>query len=111
MNEILIANALLYAARHQLELAETLGSGKDGIVIVAKHKAKPMDAAIKVLALDEPYVREKLVYERLESHRLMSVAGFNVPQLIAFDDELRVLEMTIVKRPFVLDFAGAYLDA
>jgi hypothetical protein len=27
-----------------------------------------------------------------------------------FDDELRVFEMSIVKRPFVLDFAAAYLD-
>lgn len=40
-----------------------------------------------------------------------TVLGFNVPQLVGSDDELRVLEMTIVKRPFVLDFAGAYLDA
>jgi hypothetical protein len=39
MNEKKIPNARLYAARHQLELAETLGSGKDGIVLVAKHKA------------------------------------------------------------------------
>jgi hypothetical protein len=31
--------------------------------------------------------------------------------LITFDDRLLVLEMTIVKRPFVLDFAGAYLDS
>jgi hypothetical protein len=31
--------------------------------------------------------------------------------LVGFDDELRVIEMTIVARPFVLDFAGAYLDA
>jgi hypothetical protein len=38
MNEMLIPNAGLYAARNQLELAETLGSGKDGIVLVAKHK-------------------------------------------------------------------------
>src|SRR2546421_4357084 len=41
---------------------------------------------------------------------MTAVLGFNVPQLMAYDDELRVLEMTIVKRPFVLDFAGAYLD-
>ena len=33
-----------------------------------------------------------------------------MPQLLRFDDELHVLEMTIVKRPFILDFAGAYLD-
>jgi hypothetical protein len=39
------------------------------------------------------------------------VLGFNVPRLVGFDDTLRVLEMTIVERPFVLDFAGAYLDA
>jgi hypothetical protein len=33
-----------------------------------------------------------------------------VPELIGYDDELWVIEMTIVTRPFVLDFAGAYLD-
>jgi len=33
-----------------------------------------------------------------------------VPQLLGFDDELWVIEMTVVARPFVLDFAGAYLD-
>ncbi len=41
----------------------------------------------------------------------MEILGFNVPQLISSDDELLVIEMTIVARPFVLDFAGAYLDA
>jgi len=34
-----------------------------------------------------------------------------VPQLVNHDDPLRVIEMSIVVRPFVLDFAGAYLDA
>lgn len=110
MNEILIPNARLYAARHQLELAETLGSGKDGIVLVAKHKAKPADVAIKVLRFDDPYLREKQAYQRLGTMGVNTVLGFNVPQLVGFDDALRVLEMTIVKRPFVLDFAGAYLD-
>ena len=33
-----------------------------------------------------------------------------MPQLVDCDDDLRVLEMTIFERPFVLDFAGAYLD-
>ena len=37
--------------------------------------------------------------------------GFSVPQYIHADDDLRVIEMSIVTRPFVLDFAGAYLDA
>ena len=37
--------------------------------------------------------------------------GFHVPQFVGADDNLRVIEMSIVTRPFVLDFAGAYLDA
>jgi hypothetical protein len=40
----------------------------------------------------------------------MVIRGCNVPALIDFDDELWVIEMTVVGRPFVLDFAGAYLD-
>jgi hypothetical protein len=33
-----------------------------------------------------------------------------VPQLIRYDDALLAIEMTVVTRPFVLDFAGAFLD-
>jgi hypothetical protein len=33
-----------------------------------------------------------------------------VPQLLNIDEEFRALEMTIVRPPFLLDFAGAYLD-
>ena len=35
----------------------------------------------------------------------------HVPQLLGYDDDLWVVEMTIVTRPYVLDFAGAYLDS
>lgn len=35
---------------------------------------------------------------------------FEVPQLYAWDDDLLIIEMTVVQPPFVLDFAGAYLD-
>ncbi len=30
--------------------------------------------------------------------------------MIEFDDALWIIQMTIVTRPFVLDFAGAYLE-
>jgi hypothetical protein len=111
MNESLIPNAGLYASRRGLELAEALGSGKDGIVLVAKHKGRPADVALKALRWDEAYLPEKLVYERLKRLGVSRVLDFNVPQLIGSDDALRVIEMTIVKAPFVLDFAGARLDA
>jgi len=110
MNEILIPNTRAYADRHQLELAEPLGSGKDGIVLAAQHKAKPADIAVKVHRSQEPYQREAMVYRRLAASRITTVQGFNVPQLLGHDDHLRAIEMTIVRRPFVLDFAGAYLD-
>jgi hypothetical protein len=51
------------------------------------------------------------VYERLKRAGVTEILGFNVPQFIRADDDLRVIEMNIVKRPFLLDFAGAYLDA
>ncbi len=102
--------ARLYAAGRGLGLAETLGSGKDGIVLVAKHKNKPADVAVKILCLEEPYWREKRAYQRLGMMAVTTVLGFNVPELIDFDDELLALQMTIVRRPFVLDFAAAYLD-
>ncbi len=111
MNEILTSNARLYASRHQLELAEPLGSGKDGIVLAGKRKIEPANVAIKAMRYAEAYLREKLTYERLRDEEVSSVLGFRVPQLIGVDDDLRVIEMTIVARPFVLDFAGAYLDA
>src|SRR5205809_3033970 len=110
MNEILISNAQLYADQHQLELGEALGSGKDGIVLVAKRKAQPAKVAIKALRWPEAYERERNVYERLQGAGVVAILGFNVPQLVSSDDGLRVLEMTIVERPFALDFAGAYLD-
>ncbi len=111
MNEILIPNASVYASRRQIEIRETLGSGKDGIVLVGKHKAQPARVAIKVLRWNEAYEREKRVYARLRRAGASTVLGFNVPQLIDQDDDLRVLAMTIVEPPFVLDFAGAHLDA
>lgn len=56
------------------------------------------------------YERERDVYIRLQSHSVVAIAGFSVPQLIQYDDSLWVVEMGIVSPPFVLDFAGAYLD-
>lgn len=38
------------------------------------------------------------------------MCGCAVPRLVEYDDQLFVIEMTIVKPPFVLDFASAYLD-
>jgi len=59
----------------------------------------------------EFYRRERAVYERLRSASVAEVLGFHVPQVMRAEDDLWVIEMTIVTRPFLLDFAGAHLDA
>lgn len=41
---------------------------------------------------------------------MVEIQGFHVPELRQFDDDWLVIDMTVVQRPFVLDFAGAYLD-
>jgi len=48
-------------------------------------------------------------YQRLREAGVRKILGFHVPRLFRHDDALRVIEMDVVTRPFVLDFAGAYL--
>jgi hypothetical protein len=110
MEQVLTQNAAAYASRHQLHLADRLGFGIHGIIFVAKNNFNVGKTAIKAHRSMEPYGRERDIYHRLRDASISKIVGFSVPQLVRFDDELRVIEMTIVRRPFVLDFAGAYLD-
>jgi hypothetical protein len=48
---------------------------------------------------------------RLRDREISRILDFKVPKLWHADDELWVIEMEIVSPPFVLDFAGAYLDS
>jgi serine kinase of HPr protein (carbohydrate metabolism regulator) len=109
MEEDIIQNARAYASKHHLKLAERLGFGVHGIIFVTEDKSIGGKTAIKAHREIEPYRREHAVYERLEKARVSEILGFNVPQLIRADDDLRVIEMTIVARPFLLDFAGGVL--
>jgi hypothetical protein len=94
-----------YAKLHGLSLQDQLGSGYDGIVL-----STTSQSAIKALRYEPLYIRERDVYLRLKENGIGRLSGFAVPKLINFDDTLWVLEMEIVSPPFVLDFAGAYLD-
>jgi hypothetical protein len=40
----------------------------------------------------------------------VKIAGFNIPEMVRHDDAWRVIEMSIVTRPFILDFAQAYVE-
>lgn len=110
MSDDLNQRSRLYAERYHVRLTERLGFRIHGIVHVVESNAKPGRTAIKVHREMDPFLRECLVYERLSAARVTSIMDFHVPERLRIDDELRVLEMTIVTRPFLLDFAGAYLD-
>jgi hypothetical protein len=95
-----------YARRRGLSIEKQLGSGVDGIVL-----STSTGSAIKALRYKELYERERDAYLRLQEKGVDNVAGFSVPKLIGHHDELWVVEMQIVSPPFIVDFAGARLDA
>lgn len=94
-----------YLTLHHIEAVDRLGYGADGIVLSTSRQS-----AIKVFQYQRLYENERNVYLRLRAHKISQIDGFNVPQLLFYDDQLMVIEMQVVTRPFVLDFAGAYLD-
>jgi hypothetical protein len=106
----LLPDAEAYAWRRGLELTGRLGDGADGNVWKVRGKRKHVSWALKLQAGTAGYQRERDCYERLGEHGVSEIAGFHVPQLIRSDDEWNAIEMSIVTRPFILDFAQAYLD-
>jgi hypothetical protein len=88
-----------------IELVEQFGWGYEGLVYSTVSKS-----AIKAFRHRELYENELKVYLRLRDHAVKAAHEFAVPRLISWNDEFLVIEMTIVSPPFILDFAGAYLD-
>lgn len=82
-----------------------LGEGKDGIVF-----ATSIRTAVKLHYRSHTFENELAVYQRLAEHRASEVNGFMVPRLIAWDRPRRLIEMSWVRPPFVLDFAGSRID-
>lgn len=79
-----------------------LGYGQDGYVWELGDQS-----ALKVFARERSFYSELDCYQILERHGVINIRQFNVPQLIAYDTDLLVIQMTIVKAPYILDFAKA----
>ncbi|REJ94295.1 MAG: hypothetical protein DWQ34_08800 [Planctomycetota bacterium] len=105
MYETALQNATRYAERQGIQLIDQLGSGLDGIVLTTNRQS-----AVKALRYRTQYEREKSVYLRLEKNGVGTIGGFNIPRLIGCHDDFMVVEMEVVSPPFIVDFAGAYLD-
>src|SRR5215208_5220217 len=94
-----------YCARRNLKILRRLGAGKDGTVFQTSRLS-----AVKAHEREESYISEREVYLRLRELEIFEICGLSIPILINHDDELRVLEMTVVNPPYIVDFASAWLD-
>jgi hypothetical protein len=95
-----------YAAKKGISLVDQLGFGVHGVVWATDRRS-----AVKIHSPElSHYVRERDIYLRLFQLGVTAVRRFHVPELVDFDNHLRAIEIKIVQPPFVLDFAGAYLD-
>ena len=101
-----------YCKRRDILLASdsTFGFGVHGTVFGALREPAGVKTALKIHEREIPYYRERDVYFRLRDLAIREIEGHHIPLLIDFDDELFAIEMSVVVRPFVLDFGGAYLD-
>lgn len=59
---------------------------------------------------EELYQNELATYQRLQECNVVKIGRFNIPQLVNHDTELLTIEITFVVPPFIVDFAGVYLD-
>jgi hypothetical protein len=88
-----------------LDLQTPLGYGTDGTVWRSNRKT-----AVKAVALSSNYMKERVCYQRFAAAGIIKLLDFSIPQLVAFDDSLQIVEMKIVEAPYILDFAKAYID-
>jgi len=94
-----------FANNFGLSLTKQIGYGYDGMVFKTDG-----ETAVKGFKHEELYCKERDVYLRFHELDYFEVAGASIPHIFANDDDLWCIEMEIVAPPFVLDFAGAYLD-
>ncbi|MBL9130257.1 MAG: hypothetical protein JNG86_03605 [Verrucomicrobiaceae bacterium] len=102
--------ALAYAGTRGAMLGDNLGFGVDGSAWIMHGKNRNHPWAVKLFRHEKPYRLEKACYLRLQESRIETIRRFAIPAYLSHDDSWLALEMTIVRPPFVLDFAGAALD-
>lgn len=94
-----------YCKGRQISVIGPLGHGREGTV---HETTRP--SAIKHHLEQGGYLRERNAYLRLRDHAITQVRGLRVPTLVDYDDQYRILDMTIVRPPYLLDFGSAWLD-
>jgi hypothetical protein len=97
--------ANLYADSRDIVIEKRLGYGNDGTIWQTNRKT-----AVKVEHVTDSFERELAAFQRLTEHKIDRINGFDVPQLVDFDERVLTIEMEIVTPPYLLDFGKVYLD-
>src|SRR5436190_23650197 len=108
--EDLLKEARGYAAVRGIEITEHLGWGIHGYVWKVTGKERNFAWVLKLHRRIAPWRRERDCYQRLQEIGTSSIEGVDLPQLIWEDEEWLAIEMSLVTRPFLLDFGTAWLD-
>jgi hypothetical protein len=103
----LLDRAQKYADANGIRISSIVefGHGMDGSVWVSNR-----ESAIKVIRNRKNYADELESYRRLQREDIRFLCGFAVPRLIGFNDELQVIEMNVVQKPYLLDFGKVHFD-
>ena len=86
------------------EFGSLLGTGQEGFVWQTDE-----NSAIKVYDRKSNFDREIACYSLLQFHGVNEIDGFAIPELLGDDEDLRVIELSIVSPPYLLDFGKAYV--
>ncbi|MEM7700137.1 MAG: hypothetical protein AAF236_17210, partial [Verrucomicrobiota bacterium] len=99
-----------YLRVNTLTVVKQLGFGIHGRVWSVRGPNDRIISAIKLFEDESPFERELAVYERLNEENCHQVGQFRIPRLLDSAPEYPLIRISIVQRPFCLDFASAYLD-
>src|SRR5258708_4820551 len=97
-----IERAKQFVLQRNMTLLNPLGKGKDGQVWGRSNLT-----ALKIHEQLESYQSEREAYNRLMLQNVTRIAGFNVPEIRDYDNDLLAFEMSIVFPPYIVDFASA----
>jgi len=92
------STAEAYAFLRGTSLSRFLGDGNDGAVWESRNQT-----AIKALERPDSYRRELASLRRLDELAISSIHGFAIPTLVGYDDTLKVVEMTVVFPPSIIE--------
>ena len=62
------------------------------------------ETILKVHRYKERFQKELATYRRLAERNITRLKGFQLPQMVDYDEELNILELSIVSPPYILDF-------